>query len=224
MSNDDIEAALSVNAVQRTPCVLVLDTSGSMQAQDRIGHLNQGLKQFEKAVKATEALRQRVLLMVIGFGESVRILADWTPAADFAAPELQADGMTPLGEAMTVAHEAVTEIAQQMRSRGIPFTRPWIFVISDGEPTDSGWERAAAASRRACEEKKAVVWPLAVPGANGSTLHAFARTDMKVYEIANDGRFEAIFEWLSTSLGAVMQSQPGQNLQLTAPSSVMVPV
>jgi uncharacterized protein YegL len=219
----DIEVALEVSGVQRTPCVLVLDTSSSMSSHDRIGKLNVGLKAFERAVKSDETLCQQVVLMVIGFGENVDLLSDWTQADEFVAPTLKAEGMTPMGEAMRVAHAAIQELRDKLKQHGIPYTRPWIFLMSDGGPNDDGWEQSAAESRRACEEKRTVVWPLAVPpGANAAALKAFARSDMQVFSVGEDANFEAVFEWLKTSLGALANSSPGQRLQLKAPTEIII--
>lgn len=215
----DLDEALKADHVQRTPCVLVLDTSGSMASDGRIEKLNSGLRRFEQTIKGTEQLRKQVLLLVIGFGESVELLADWTQAEDFTAPKLVPSGMTPMGQAMRYAHSCVEDISLRLRSEGITFTRPWIFLMSDGGPNDEGWEEAALDSRRACEERRATVWPLAVPpGADGEKLHRFARTDMKVFTVDDD--FAGIFEWLVTTLGQVVQSTPGQGIQITEPGPV----
>lgn len=219
----DIEVALEASHAQRTPCVLVLDTSSSMSSDNRMENLNAALKAFEAAVKSREDLRQQVLLMVLGFGSEVELLSDWTQADEFTAPTLVANGMTAMGEAMRLAHAAVEDIHKRLKGEGIPFTRPWIFLMSDGGPNDEGWQQAAAESRRACEDKRAVVWPLAVPpNADASALKAFARSDMDVFAVGEDGNFEAIFEWLATSLGELANSQPGQQLQIKAPSSVTI--
>ena len=222
---EDIQIALEASGVQRTPCILVLDTSGSMGANGRIERLNEGLKAFEHSIRSDETLCQQVLLMVIGFGTTVQMLCDWTQGDSFTAPLLQASGMTAMGQAMTLAHSATEEIRHDLQSRGIPMTRPWIFLMSDGGPNDDGWQEAAAKSRAACENRRAVVWPIAVPpDADGSALKAFARSNMNVYSIGTDANFTAIFEWLSTSLGAISNSSSGQMIEVEQPTKIVVEV
>lgn len=219
----DIEAALEASGVQRTPCILVLDTSGSMNAHDRIQKLNEALKVFQQTITTDETLCQQVLIMVIGFGSQAEYLCDWTQADEFQAPSLQASGTTAMGEAMRMAHAAIEDLRPKLKSLGIPFTRPWIFLMSDGGPNDEGWQAAAAESRKACEERRTVVWPIAVPPeANGKALKMFARNDMSVYSLGEDADFSAIFEWLATSLGALAGSTPGQALQIKAPTSIII--
>jgi uncharacterized protein YegL len=221
----DIQMALVASGVQRTPCILVLDTSGSMSASGRIERLNEGLKLFESTIREDETLCQQVLLMVIGFGSSASMLCNWTQGDSFAAPTLEASGMTAMGEAMRVALAAVEEIRQDLKTRGIPYTRPWIFLMSDGGPNDEGWQSAAAESRKACEDRRVTVWPIAVPpNADAAALKAFARSDMNVYSLGEDANFGAIFEWLATSLAAVSQSSSGQKMEIDAPTRLVIDV
>ena len=52
------------------------------------------------------------------------------------APQLEADGETPMGAAIERAIEMVSQRKKAYRANGIGYYRPWIFMISDGEPTD----------------------------------------------------------------------------------------
>jgi uncharacterized protein YegL len=219
---EDIDVALQTSATQRTPCVLVLDTSGSMGAEGRINQLNSALQQFETTIRGDETLRQQVILSVIGFGTDVSVLRDWTQADEFTAPQLVAGGQTAMGEAMATAHAAVEDLRGKLKAQGIPYTRPWIFLMSDGGPTDN-WQSAAAESRQRCEAKRAVVWPFGVTGADPQALHAFARSDMDVYSLEN-AKFDEIFRWLASSLGALASSRPGQQLQLPPPPATALQI
>lgn len=219
-----IDADLEVINAQRTPCILVLDTSGSMSSGGRIDKLNDGLAAFQRTVTSDETLCQHVMLMIIGFGTEAEFLCDWTQADEFQAPVLKADGQTAMGEAMRMAHAAIVDIRVKLKSKGIPYTRPWIFLISDGGPNDEGWEQAAAESRKACEDKLGpVVWPIAVPpDADGAALKLFARGDMKVYSLGEDANFRSFFERLSSTLGALCMTPPGQKIQIQAPTDLVI--
>jgi len=219
---EDIDVALQTSATQRTPCVLVLDTSGSMGADGRIDQLNAALQQFETTIRGDEILRQQVILCVIGFGTDVTVLCDWTQADEFNAPQLVAGGQTAMGGAMATAHAAVEDLRGKLKTEGIPYTRPWIFLMSDGNPTDD-WQAAAADSRSRCEAKRTVVWPFGVTGADPNALHAFARPDMDVYSLEN-ANFDEIFRWLASSLGALASSRPGQQLQLPPPPATALQI
>jgi uncharacterized protein YegL len=223
----EIEVALSTNGAQRSPCVLVLDTSSSMGGHGRIEKLNDALQAFERALKSDETLCQQVVITVITFGGGVQIVSEWTQADAFVAPVLEANGDTPMGEAVRMAHVAIKKLQGEMKHKGIPSTRPWVFLISDGGPNDAGgWTEAADESRRECERSGGpVLWPLAVPpDADASALKRFAASTMHVYSLGNDVNFRALFEkWLIQSLVRLSQSRPNEPVQIAAPTELIIP-
>mgnify|MGYP001017543021 FL=1 len=79
------------NANERTPCVLVLDCSGSMRGEP-IKQLNVGLKALEKELKEDIDASSRVQLLIIkAFGkDETEVSADWIDAMNFTAPEMAA--------------------------------------------------------------------------------------------------------------------------------------
>jgi uncharacterized protein YegL len=202
------------NTSQRTPCVLVLDASGSMSGAS-IEALNSGLKRREKELKEDVVARNRVPILAIRVGGDAREMGDWADAANFVAPTLIADGGTPLGVGMDLALQKVAEEKRLLDGAGIPSTRPWIFMISDGYPTDEGWERAADRCVLAEREKRAIIFPIAVEAADRAKLGRFSARPVKLL----DGlQFSELFLWLSRSLSAASQSAPGQAIQLPADS------
>ena len=74
----------SGNANQRTPCVLILDASGSMtttgsRGKTRIQELNEGIKTLEEALKSDDAAISRVQLGIVSVGgpsNSAEVLMD----------------------------------------------------------------------------------------------------------------------------------------------------
>ena len=98
------------NANERTPCVLVLDCSGSMRGEP-IKQLNAGLKALERELKEDIDASSRVQLLIIkAFGKDEAVVSsDWTDAMNFTAPEMEAGGLTPLGKAMEKALQKIEE-------------------------------------------------------------------------------------------------------------------
>ena len=67
---------------QRLPCVLVLDGSGSMSVDNRVGQLNDGLKALAQDLGDDDVARQRVRILAIRVGGDydVEVVTDWTDA------------------------------------------------------------------------------------------------------------------------------------------------
>jgi uncharacterized protein YegL len=142
------------NPEPRCPCILLLDTSGSMQGE-AIAELNDGLNVFRDELTGDSLASKRVEVCIVSFGP-VQVIADFQTAASFQPPQLQAQGDTPMGAAINQALDLVQQRKALYRANGIMFFRPWIFLITDGAPTDD-WTSAAARIREA-ETSKAVAF------------------------------------------------------------------
>ena len=210
------DVALAENTSQRLPCVVVLDGSTSMANNDAIGALNEGLRTLEADLKADEVARQRVRVMVLRIGapDGVEIVTDWVDALEFEAPAIEANGATPLGEGVRRALDEIEAEKARYRSQGIPYNRPWLFVLTDGEPTDQGWEAAADACRDAEESGKVSVFCVGVGDANMSKLGRFSpRQPLMLKGVA----FREFFLWLSRSARAGSKAAPTDSIQMAAP-------
>ncbi|HLT14249.1 MAG TPA: VWA domain-containing protein [Marinobacter sp.] len=205
------------NTNQRTPCVLLLDISGSMTGEP-IRQLNEGLKAFEEELKSdpVAALRVQVMVITVGGPEDVRIVQPWTDASDFKAPTLHASGLTPLGQGMA---KSLDEIASQKAvydANGISSTRPWIIMISDGCPNDYGWESYADQSRQEEQDKRVIVFPI---GTKDADFEALGRFSVKTPKKLKGLQFRELFVWLSRSMSTVSASVPGEKVSLPATDS-----
>ena len=194
------------NANERTPCVLVLDCSGSMRGEP-IKQLNIGLKALEKELKEDIDASSRVQLLIIkAFGkDEIEISADWIDAMNFTAPEMVAGGLTPLGKAMETALKKIEEQKDLYDNCGITSKRPWIFLISDGEPTDYDWESIAKKCCEAQENKKVIVHTVGTEGANLDKLGKFSVIKPKRL---SGLKFTEFFLWLSRSVSCISIAAP----------------
>ena len=194
------------NANERTPCVLVLDCSGSMRGEP-IKQLNAGLSALEKELKDDIDASSRVQLLIIkacGKDEAV-ISSDWVDAMNFTAPVMEAGGLTPLGKAMELALQKIEEQKWLFNSCGVTSKRPWIFLISDGEPTDYGWEQAAEKCRYAQQNKKVIIHAICTQGANSEKLAKFSLMSPKRL---TGLKFTEFFLWLSRSVSCISKAAP----------------
>ena len=208
------DVVLTDNTSQRLPCVLVLDGSGSMSGEP-IREMNAGLKILEEELKSDDTAAQRVQLLVIRLGgdDEVDIIADWQDALDFSAPSIESNGRTPLGKAMQTALDKIEEQKENYRSHDIPYNRPWIFLITDGEPTDFDWEDAAANCRRAEDDNKVVVFTIGTEEADFDALKQFSnRSPVRLEGL----KFKELFLWLSRSASSGSKASQDTEVQLPA--------
>ena len=201
------------NPEPRCPCVLLLDTSASMQGAP-IGELGAGLVAFKDELAADALAAKRVEVAVVTFGP-VRVATSFVTPTDFVPPVLEASGDTPMGEAMARALDLVRERKARYRENGIPYFRPWVFLVTDGAPTDA-WQEAAGAVQAAERAGKLAFFPVAVEGANVEVLGRIGtRAPVRLVGL----RFREMFAWLSRSLQSVSRSRPGESVELESPTA-----
>jgi uncharacterized protein YegL len=130
----------------------------------------------------------------------------------FRAPVLDATGDTPMGDAMRRALELVKARKEIYKQNSLDYFRPWIFLITDGRPTDRGWELAAEQVKQEEERKGVVFYAVGVDKADMKVLNRFssARAPLKLKGLA----FTDLFQWLSKSLSVIAHSRPGEQAPL----------
>jgi uncharacterized protein YegL len=214
------DVALEDNNSQRLPCILVVDGSGSMDG-DPINELNAGLKVLEDELKKDDTARQRVQIAVIRFGglDQAELLCDWTDAMAFSAPRINAYGQTPMGKAVGTAIQKIEEQIQRYKGHGIAYNRPWLFLMTDGEPTDSGWEHIADQCRAAEQAEKFIVWAIGVGQA--ADLGKLGRFSNRPPAKLNGLKFKELFLWLSRSASSASRAAQNSTVQLAAPTDWM---
>lgn len=200
------------NPEARCPCVLVLDVSGSMSGKP-IAQLNAGYEALLSELLEDPYASKRIELAVVTFGP-VRLVQDFDTPDMIAPTDLQISGDTPMGEAITFAIDLVHQRKEVYRQAGIAYYRPWIFVITDGAPTDS-WSAAAQAVREGEAGNAFSLFAVGVDGADMETLSKIAvREPIRLKGL----RFAELFRWLSNSLKAVSRSKTTERIALPAPT------
>lgn len=200
------------NPEPRVPCILLLDVSQSMTGTP-IAELNKGLVAYKDELAADPITSKRVEVAVVTFGGTVKTACEWTTADNFCPPQLAAEGNTPMGAAIVTAINLLKDRKATYRENGIMHYRPWIFLITDGGPTDQ-WQHVAEQIKTGENAKEFSFFPVGVQGANMDVLKQMSvREPLKL-----DGlRFRDLFLWLSNSQQSVSRSRPQEEVALASP-------
>lgn len=118
-----------------------------------------------------------------------------------------------MGAGINLAIDKVKERNRFYSDMGTPCYRPWIFMITDGAPTD---DISAARQRILDEESKGAhgklkFWAVGVPGYNKDVLTSLTKRCIEL----NEANFKGIFDWLSESMVIISVSRVGENPALS---------
>ena len=204
------------NPEPRCPCVLLLDVSGSMQGPP-INALNEGLQTFKNELNRDDLAKKRVEVAIVSFNTEVKVVEDFVTADQFEPPTLIAEGLTHMGSAIHKGLDIIEARKAQYRTNGVTYYRPWVFLITDGEPQgelDSVVEQAAQRIKSDEANKRVAFFAVGVEGANMTQLSQIVvRTPLKLIGL----NFQEMFIWLSASMQRVSQSKPDEQVPLPPP-------
>lgn len=215
------DLALKRNKAERLPCVLIVDGSSSMRGES-IAQLQEGLMLLERSLKEDDDTADGVQIAVIRMGghDEIIELSGFVDAAEFVAPVVEANGSTPLGKAVDHAMGLIEDQKQRYRASGISYKRPWLWIMSDGAPTDV-WQPVAERARAAQIDKRFTLWAVGI----GSqvpldTMKAFTNGE-RCFRLS-ERNIKDMFEFMSRSMSAGSKAAAGQQMALPARPSGMV--
>lgn len=114
--------------------IWIVDCSGSMKANGKIQALNHAIREAIPHMKqvADDNPNAEVLIRALKFSSGAQWLtAQPMPVSNFSWMDVQADGVTDLGKALSMIADQLK--IPPMSDRALP---PVLALISDGQPTD----------------------------------------------------------------------------------------
>ena len=203
-------------------CVLLVDTSGSMGGRP-IAELNEGLRAFGEALQEDTKAAGCADICVISFNSTVETVVPFCSAEEYVVPVLNAGGLTAMNEAIITGLDLIEARKQEYKSIGVDYYKPWMFLLTDGEPTDG--EYASDAKDRLQEAlnlKKINFFPMGIgEEANTALLKAYTKDGNGAVLKAEKNHFKEAFVWLSSSLTVISNSRPDQiDASIPTPSTI----
>lgn len=186
-------------------CLLLLDTSSSMSGTP-INELNAALNRFKTEVCEDSRTREVLDIAIIEFNSTYRIVQEFVPIEHMEPIQLEASGGTMMCPAILKAVEMVNERSRFYRRTGTEPYKPWIIMITDGEPLDDIAE-AAQKVQELEESGKVKFFSLGVGNYKSQPLHMLSGP--KVMKLKGYD-FTSFFDWVNKSMRSISVSSPGE--------------
>ncbi len=204
--------------MRRLPVYLLLDTSGSMYGEP-IEAVKNGVQTLVSTLRSDPYALETAYISIITFNSSAQQIAPLTEIASFQPPQIDASGCTALGEALALLAQKVdSEIVKTTQDvRGD--WRPLVFIMTDGEPTDSLTQGLAEFKKR---KWGMVVACAAGQGANTNTLKQITENVVQL-DTADSATIKAFFKWVSASISTSSKSIEDTACEITTMSELPPP-
>ena len=210
-AEDEIEFAQ--NPEQRCPVILLCDVSASME--QFMGEVNAGLRSFQQRVSSDAVSSERVEAAVLSFSDSVQIEHDFALMRNFIPPTLVSQNLTDTALGVSTAIDMLRARKDNYRQHGIPYYRPWLFLVSDGMPTSSPQEMQNAQSKLvgAVQNRELAWFPIGLDRESVLALDSSLVTGAPAKMLRHD-RWGEFFVWLSNSVSVLSRSSSGDTIRM----------
>ena len=211
-------AEFAGNPEARCPIVLILDVSHSMRGR-KIDTVKQALVKFRDIIREDPVTALRADVAVIDFAGSAQVVQDFTNGTDFDPPDLRLRGYTNFSKGINLALDIIEARKQSYRDGGIAYYRSLAYFLTDGEPVHDNrrdLEQAAARLAEMEENHSVAFFAFGISDGNDrADIKALAKlAPRQPVELTNMEQLDGSIQWLSRSVAAVSQSQPGESIRL----------
>lgn len=121
--------------MRRLPVYLLLDCSGSMYGEP-IEAVKNGVQVLVSTLRQDPYALETAYLSIITFDSSAKQVTPLTELSAFQQPNIEANGCTALGEALSLLATKVDQEVTKTTPEQKGDWKPLVFILTDGVPTD----------------------------------------------------------------------------------------
>lgn len=215
MANNDFSSERAINLEQKCLCVLVLDVSGSMGGNP-ITELNKGLQEFYADISSDPTTSQRLEVAIVTFSHVVNTVQPPALVEHFTMPRLTANGSTAMVDAVMEAIDIVDARKAWYKQTNQSYYRPWIVLMTDGEPdSDQNVSMLANQIKQDTANKRYQFMPIGVGGQVNMNILNQIKGNIPPTKLQGT-KFSSFFEWLSASMGTIVSPGAGNQVNISA--------
>ena len=181
--------------MRRLPVYLLLDCSGSMYGEP-IEAVKNGVQVLVSTLRQDPYALETAYLSIITFDSSAKQVTPLTELSAFQQPNIEANGCTALGEALSLLATKVDQEITKTTPEQKGDWKPLVFIMTDGVPTDD-------INKGLTEFKKRkfgmVVACAAGQGADTNVLKQITECVVQL-DTADSATIKSFFKWVSASV------------------------
>jgi len=161
-----------------------------------------GLKQLVSDLKGDPQALETVWLSVITFDSSARQAVKLTEIGSFQEPQISASGTTAMGEALKKLMNCMDKEVRKTTAEQKGDWKPLIFLMTDGNPTDS-WQGPADELKRS--KTANIIACAAGSSADDQKLKSITETVVRLSD-TSAGTLGAFLAWVTASIKTTSSS------------------
>ena len=183
--------------MRRLPVYLLLDCSGSMYGEP-IEAVKNGVQVLVSTLRQDPYALETAYLSIITFDSSAKQVTPLTELSAFQQPNIEANGCTALGEALSLLSTRVDQEVTKTTPEQKGDWKPLVFIMTDGVPTDDINKGLAEFKKR---KFGMVVACAAGQGADTNLLKQITECVVQL-DTADSATIKSFFKCVSASVSA----------------------
>lgn len=201
----EIDETLNDNFEQKCLCVFVIDTYG-LKNDIVMDEVSSGIRRILDDLESDETSRNRIEVSFISYDcllDDIRIIQDPVPISHAIIPPLiSTNDYASIIKAVYMAMDVVEKRKEWYKITGIPYYRPWIFLISNGLGLLScNFDEIAGRIRQDAHNKRYAFLSIYTKDAEVSLLQEIGM-DTPIMSL-DSFNIKDCFQWFSSSMSEI---------------------